>query len=149
MMLRLGTIEPELCKAIRQCSRHTRRKVVLATVENAIESSETKEAPVRDVLAQLNAHQPVPKPSVGHLERIRDALDEAYFASQECTPGDQAEYLKLFSQARALSAVIYACHDTLQDDCESLYEAFMSLEDRLPSVTTIWGYLAGIRPGDG
>ncbi|WP_395684363.1 hypothetical protein [Dokdonella sp.] len=131
-MTRLKTLAPGLAEKLASASAEEVRTIVLEACRSAVRESGLHDDEVSGALDLLRRHK---GPAQGLAERIAalvERWDERYLALQEesdrgtASPG---EYLVVFSQARAASAVAFAISDdSLESSMEALYEAAMATE---------------------
>jgi hypothetical protein len=140
-MTRLETLNPELAEKLRAASENKRRAASLAACEFAISQSMIDEPLVREVLDTLRWSSSVASTKLKQVEALMTRLDERYFDLHDATEDGRAapaEYLRFFSQARAVSATLFACKEnSFEAATEAIYEASHVAEDQVKLFTQI------------
>jgi hypothetical protein len=133
-MTRLETLNPDLAEKLRMASESKRRAASLAACEFAISESKVDEPLVREVLEVLRQSRSLSTAKIEQVEALVARLDEKYFALQEAAEEGRStpdEYLRVFSQARAVSALLSAFKkDFFEAATEAVYEASAVTDDQ-------------------
>jgi hypothetical protein len=124
-MMRLTSASEELSRLYGVASVERRRKAALVACEAAVKNAKVQAPEVEEALAVLRKGRgPVPEGLQARLERLAERLDDEYFQRSESEePSARAEGLALFSQARAVSALMFAVSGESVSLHEALYEA--------------------------
>ncbi|MCE9545215.1 MAG: hypothetical protein K8T25_06825 [Planctomycetia bacterium] len=132
-MSRLETISATLVKRIRRASPSKQRAAALAAATLAVSATNVNHPAVTKSIAFLKAQKKVTARQKNELKSLLSDLDEEYFTLQEAAEDGTAstdDCLKLFSQARAVSAVLFAgSDDPLEAATEAIYEATATSDD--------------------
>lgn len=127
---RLDSNQPQLARAFRHASDAKRREAALIACEYAISATNVS-GPVIAVALEALRSGNIPQPDVrADLETAVERLDEDYFRLDQQTPDvDDAKVLRVFSMARATSALAFALSPDAGDLHEAIYEAIESVGD--------------------
>jgi RHS repeat-associated protein len=132
MMMRLDTSAPELASRLRAIGSIEQRAAALFASDLALLT--TVDSPiVASAVEDLKKNRLHTQTTSNRLNELVDKLDNEYFALQEnASSGSSAsiECLRKFSQARAVSALMFAGgEDPLCAAMDAIYEASMSVDD--------------------
>lgn len=128
-MMRLETLAPKLVEELRQATQGQQRAAGLAAAEIAIRYMDVEDSLVEKLLEKLKSDPVFTDHERAELDVLIDRLDEQYFNLQERVEGNpniENECLRMFSQARAVSALSFAgMSDSFVAAMEAIYEASM------------------------
>ena len=129
-MVRLDSMAPATAERFRQASSSRRREAVLVACQHAATSVGLAAEEVSEALDVLR-RAATPGVSLGRrLERLAAELDDQYFRLDE--GGDavrKQEAVRLFSQARATSALAFALSADGAHLHEAIYEAIAAMDE--------------------
>ena len=132
-MMRLETVALELAEKLRQANPDQQKKASFLSCQLAISATKLVNENVLHVLQFLKQEKNVPSLLREKLDTLVAELDDRYFELQDKAeeyPAFVADYLHLFGQARAASALSFASHDDGSSaTSEAIYEALMSVEN--------------------
>ena len=132
-MSRLETISNSLFTALRHAPENRQRAACLAACEFAVENTGIKSSTVDQALQLLRSSKPIPAELKQNLDTLTQQLDEEYFDLQEAAEDGNAseeEWKRVFSQARAVSALLFASGENVLDAAtEAIYEATTTVDD--------------------
>jgi hypothetical protein len=127
MMMRLETVAKDLTAKLKAASSEQQRMAGLLACRLALQAAPMDYPVVLETLDQLQQYGVLPPQRIAELGNLAAQLDEKYFELQDNAEGDadlQAESLRLFSQARTVSALSFAGgDDALVAAMEAVYEA--------------------------
>ncbi|MCF5469833.1 hypothetical protein [Pseudomonas syringae] len=129
--MRLETVDKELLDRLKKSTIEQQKKSAIAACELALKMSEVD---IPDAIACLESIQSgnlLSSEKINKLEIIIARLDEQYFDSKHNTDRPlNAKSLQFFSQARAISALIFLGREqSLTAASEAIYEASSSVDD--------------------
>ena len=129
-VFRLDSIAPAVAERFRRAPASGRRYAALLACEHAAATVGLPMEEVDEALAVLRGTT-VPTPSLRErLEELSAELDDEYFRSAEESDSTQdPEALRLFSKARATSALAFALSTEDSALHEAIYEAIAALDD--------------------
>lgn len=127
---RLDSVAPAVAERFRQAPANRRRQAVLVACEYAatvVGLTEREVGQALDVLREAVS----PDPSLRErLERAAAELDDGYLRlNEEGEPARKQEAVRLFSKARATSALAFALSTDEAQLHEALYEAIAAVDD--------------------
>ena len=129
----LESVAINLAENLKQATPTQQRSAMIAACKLAYQNAQLESLVARNVLEQLAANKPFSKEQIIELEMLVEYLDNKYFSLQKNNQGNESskhESLKFFTQARAISALLFATNlNTLIGANESIYEASMTLDD--------------------
>jgi len=120
---RLDTVAPDITKLLRSASSARSCAAGVAAARFALNVTGVREAVIDETLLALEQGASV-QLLVPQLEQLVDRYDDTYF--QFDAKGDKGAALKWFSQARALSALVYAAKS---EPLEACYESQAATDD--------------------
>ena len=132
-MMRLETVAKDLAAKLRTASPAQQRAASLVACQLALQAVPIEAPIVSETLEQLRQQGVLPQRRVAELNDLAAQLDGEYFDLQdkaEDDPALQSEALRLFGQARAVSALSFAGgQDALAAAMEAIYEASATMDD--------------------
>lgn len=132
-MTRLQTCLPELARKLRQVSQAKQRAASLAACQFAVCRAGVKNSAVDETLETMRSGGTLPLKKRGEIEALAAELDDKYLDLQEAAEEGRAkrgDYMRLFAQARAVSAVLLALKDDpFEAAAEAIYEAVESIDE--------------------
>lgn len=135
---RLDTKAPALADALRNATAEQQRVAVLTACETVVALVELANAEdVKEPLRLLRAALPVDAAHRDRLLALAQRFDEEYFRASETTDGLNAQALRSFAKARAVSALAIAVASDLTTSHEAIYEAISSLDDSSDVVSAV------------
>ena len=127
---RLDSVQPRLAEAFRRASPLRQREATRLACEGAASAAELSGPEVDAALETLRTGGPARADLRADLEALAARLDEEYFRlDQDGTEVDQPAALRVFSKARATSALAFCLAPNPGDLHEAIYEAIAALED--------------------
>jgi hypothetical protein len=129
---RLKANAPTLVDAIESTSKAGRRKIAIAVAALAIERVGLSSEAITEAMAALTSGAVGDTPARARVVEFAESLDNKYFELQEgrLTHDETAPYMKVFSQARAASALACALYANSEKAAlEATYEAIIALDD--------------------
>ncbi|MFY0578367.1 hypothetical protein ACN28S_32275 [Cystobacter fuscus] len=129
-MFRLDSISPDLAESFRHATPAHRRKATLVACTLVASRVGLEGEEVVAALAHLRQGGEVDRELLRKLERLSAQLDDEYLRLEE--EGDETkrpEVLRLFSRARAASALGFALSEDPGQLHEALYEALAAVDD--------------------
>ena len=126
---RLHAVSPVLAESFRRAPITTRRKAALFACEVAVSSVGLRDSEVLVALEALRSDAPLSPTVRGQLGRLAKSFDDEYLKLAEEGETRKPGTLKLFSKARAASALMFASSDDATQLHEAIYEAIESLDD--------------------
>lgn len=131
--MRLETVAKDLTAKLKAASSEQQRMAGLLACRLALQAAPMDYPVVLETLDQLQQYGVLPPQRIAELGNLAAQLDEKYFELQDNAEGDadlQAESLRLFSQARTVSALSFAGgDDALVAAMEAIYEASATDDD--------------------
>jgi hypothetical protein len=140
---RLDSVSPTLAESFRRAPTAKRRKAARLACEMAASSVGLRDNEILLALEALRSEAPRATTLRGQLERLAASFDDEYLRLEE--EGEEArklESLRLFSKARAASAVMFALADEAGQLHEAIYEAISSLDNPAELVQAVEAVLA-------
>jgi hypothetical protein len=135
-MNRLLTLAPELVQRLQQATHAKQRAAALAASEFAIDAANVQNACIAELLNSLRQHGRTSEAQRQELETLKSDLDDEYFELKESAEQGKTtshEYLRKFAQARAVSALLFACNDDpFEAATEAIYEAAAAFDNPQP-----------------
>lgn len=132
---RLDSIAPQLAKKLHLATTQTQRATALAACDYGIRNAQV-DAPVILILESLRQNGTLSKEQISELNSIVCLLDQEYFQASE--KGDNEGAIRLFSQARAVSAIAAAAMDNSYEAAiESIYEASTTTDEATELIALI------------
>lgn len=132
-MSRLETISKSLATALHHAPANRQRAACLAACEFAIAQTGVGSPAVEQALRMLRSSQPISAELKHALDTLAQRLDEEYFDLQDAAEESDAtedEWKRAFSQARAVSALVFAFGENAFDAAsEAVYEATATVDD--------------------
>jgi hypothetical protein len=126
-MTRLETLSPELTARLRLASVAEQRAASFAAAAFAVSHANLEQPVIQEALLALRDGGRLSPDTKAELESLVTRLDEQYFDLQEAAEEGRAtpeEYLRVFGQARAISALPCAFQDDpFEAASEAIYEA--------------------------
>jgi hypothetical protein len=130
VVYRLDSVVPTLADRYRLASTPKRRQAAAIACQLAASSTEFSGP---DVALAIDALRTGTAPDAALCRRIASlavGFDEAYLRLAEAeNPGDRTEALRLFSKARAASAIAFGLSGEGTQFHEAIYEAIAAVED--------------------
>jgi hypothetical protein len=129
-MDRLDSVAPELANALRSAAPATKRRAVLAACQVATSRAGLDGEEIYAALQALRRDGPVEESLCKQLGELAARLDDEYLRLDEA--GDDAlkpDVLRLFSKARAASALTFAVSGDPGQFHEAVYEAIAAVDD--------------------
>lgn len=134
MTIRLKSVSECLVNKLSDVSSNQRKKAIIVACADAVNASGVSIPIVDEAIEKLRRGELFSAELVMVLINLSDKLDFLYFDSQEKSEKNRisnAKYLKLFSQARAVSALALGGSDeTLFSTAEAIYEASMAVNNQ-------------------
>jgi uncharacterized protein YigA (DUF484 family) len=132
MMMRLETVAKELAAKLRLATPTQQRAASLVACQFALQAAPIEASIVSEALEQLRQQGELSQQRIAELSDLVAQLDEKYFDLQDKAKDNaslQAEMLRLFGQARAVSALSFAGgRDALAAAMEAIYEASATVD---------------------
>ena len=133
MMMRLETVAKDLAARLRTATSSQQRAASLLACQLALQAAPIDSHVVVEAVKELQTKGVLSIQRVTELNGLVAQLDQEYFDLQdrsEDEPDLQPEALRLFSQARAVSALSLAGgNNTLAAALESIYESGAAVDD--------------------
>jgi hypothetical protein len=133
-MTRLEALSPDLARRLQEASASKQRAAGLAAAEFALAHAGVRHPLVESALAKVRSAGALAPKDKAQLDTLAAQLDEEYFALQQAAERGQSgseEYMRVFGQARAVSALAFAGReDALQAATEAIYEAAATTDDK-------------------
>jgi hypothetical protein len=137
-MFRLDSISPDLAQSFRQATPVLRRKAALVACELAASRVGLEGEDVAAALEHLRHAGDVNRDLRRQIESRATGLDDEYLRlNEEGDESKRAEVLRLFSKARAASALGFALSEDPGQLHEAIYEAIAAVEDAAQIVRAI------------
>ena len=131
--MRLESAAKDVAAKLLAASPTQQRAASLVACQLALRAAPIEASIVSESLAQLQQHAIFPQQRVAELQDLAGQLDKEYFNLQDMAEDDsglQTEVLRLFGQARAVSALSFAGgRDALVAAMEAIYEASATVDD--------------------
>lgn len=137
-MLRLDSVSPALAEAFRHAPPALRKSAARVAAELAVSKAGLQGEEITAAIERLRHDKPVDSALRQQLERLAARFDEEYFLLAE--QGDatkEPDALRLFSKARAASALAFAVSEDSGQLHEAVYEAITAMEDAAGCVTAV------------
>jgi hypothetical protein len=132
--MRLQTISPELVERLRLTVPDTQRRAALRGCEFAVYRANLKLRVIEEVLETLREGRIPSEATKSEIRKLVGRLDEEYLTLQEAGAEGRArteDYLQVFSQARAASAVLCAlAPDAFEALTEAIHEAAAVVDEK-------------------
>jgi len=133
MNTRLETVAKNLAARLEASNSEQQRKASIIACEFALQAISLEIPIISESLGQLRQNKRLSQERIDELNNLVAQLDGRYFDIQSKAEDDvalQAEMIRLFSQARAVSALSFAGgEEALVAAMESVYEASMVFDD--------------------
>lgn len=133
MMMRLETVAKDLAARLRTATPSQQRAASLVACQLALQAAPMDTSVVSAAVEELRDQGVLSIQRVTELNALVAQLDQAYFDLQdrsEDEPDLQPKALRLFGQARAVSALSLAGGgDALAAAMEAIYEASVTVDD--------------------
>ena len=133
MITRLDSSAKQLADKLRVSAPKEQRAAALIACTLALLAADVNDSRVAEVLKDLKSSGRHLEKTRVFLEQLISQLDEKYFsllAKAEANPRIKIDYLRWFSQARAVSALAFAGYeDSLMAALEAIYEASVTVDD--------------------
>ncbi|MCL6308573.1 hypothetical protein QQL38_20050 [Pseudomonas syringae] len=131
MITRLETIDKALVDQLKRSTVEQQRKSAIAACELAFKINKVNVPDAVICLEIIQSGNLISSEKIKKLEGIIAHLDEQYFDSQDNADHNiNAQSLQYFSQARAISALIFAGKEQSPTAAsEAIYEASSSVDD--------------------
>jgi hypothetical protein len=127
---RLDSVLPAVAAAFRRASPQKRRQAARIACELAVSSAGLRDQEARAALAALAAGAAGDAHLRKALEDLAERLDDEYLRLHDLDDETRRpEADRLFSKARAASALQFALSEDDNELHESLYEAIMAVDD--------------------
>ena len=129
-MFRLDSISPDLAKSFRHAALSQRRKAALVACEVAVSRVGLEGAGVTAALDHLRQGGESDRDLRRELDSLAASLDDEYLLlDAESDELKRPASLRVFSMARAASALGFALSDDAEQLHEAIYEAISAVED--------------------
>ncbi|MFY2564496.1 hypothetical protein ACN469_43305 [Corallococcus terminator] len=129
-MVRLDSIFPDLAERFRLATPEQQRKAALNAIVLAAMRVGLEGEGVVPALEQLRRGGEVDRELLAKVERLATRLDDEYLRMDEDSEeAKRPEALKLFSKARAASALRFALSEAPGQLHEAIYEAITAVDD--------------------
>ncbi|MEN4872148.1 hypothetical protein [Kosakonia cowanii] len=132
-MMRLEMLEKRLAEKMKIVSKEKRSSAVRVACELAVQICPVDLPVVDESLRQLLSGYKLSSEQVSKLERLAAKLDDEYFNLHDSLNEERElnpQALRLFSQARVVSALAFAGRDDSIDSAtEAIYEAATAVDD--------------------
>ncbi|MES2788383.1 MAG: hypothetical protein V4719_02095 [Planctomycetota bacterium] len=120
--------------ALRRAQESRQRAACLAACEFAVATTGISSSAVVQALQLLRVSQPISAGLKHDLGTLMQRLDEEYFDLKEAAEernASESEWKRVFSQARAASALAFASNENaFEAATEAIYEATTAVDDR-------------------
>lgn len=131
--MRLDTIDAQIANKLLRASSSQQRAASLLASELAIKATHIQDSLVLDALEILRKEGRLSFEIRNDLNKLVERFDEEYFDLQNKVDSDgdaNADCLRVFSQARAVSALSFAgVEESYEAAAESIYEASACFDD--------------------
>ncbi|WP_437967623.1 hypothetical protein WMF04_50180 [Sorangium sp. So ce260] len=129
-IFRLDSLSPTLAERLRKASPQKCRLAAVVACELASASAGLSGQEVALALGALRCGAAAPPFLQQRLERLAAQLDDEYLRlEQEGDPSKNPESLRVFSKARATSALVFALSNDSAQLHEAIYEAIAAMSD--------------------
>lgn len=132
-MMRLEQVAKTVADQLKISSVEQLRAASLVACKLALRISHVDNQKVLEALNVFQQEGKLSTEAQSFLKILAEQLDESYFELQEKAENDPKKvtaYLRVFAQARAVSALSYAgIDDPLTGAMEAIYEALATVED--------------------
>ncbi|MDR2129175.1 MAG: hypothetical protein LBP52_08950 [Burkholderiaceae bacterium] len=132
MTIRLEAVAPALFEKLKVASAVQQKEAAMAACKLVFRKvpMPTTFTFVQDFMRHLSGNEKPPPRQTAELNRLAEKLDEDYLRLRESPDEEEnKKALLLFSQARAMCALVFAENDSFASLAESVYEASMALDD--------------------
>ena len=140
-MTRLETVSRDLVEKLRHSTASKQRAAALAACKFAVTKADVVQAAVTEALETIQKSATLSVQQKAALDALVAQLDEEYFQLQEAAEDGRAstdDYLKVFGQARAVAALMFAGGDVPFDAAtEAIYEATATTDDQEELLTLV------------
>ncbi|MFO0759770.1 MAG: hypothetical protein U0359_25000 [Byssovorax sp.] len=116
---------------------------MLIACEAAAAAADLKEKEAATGLQRLRTGEPVEDSLRAELESLAARLDDEYLRLDELETSERTEVLRLFSKARATSALAYALSEDVSAPQEAIYEAIAAMDDPVNLTRMLEARLSG------
>lgn len=132
-MMRLDAVAKNVAEKLKAASSEKQRSICLLACQLALDAAPIDSPLILEALELLRQKGVLPANKVEELNKLVVQLDEQYFDLQEKAeddPSAKIESMRLFSQARAVSALSFAGNENaLIAAMEAIYEASATVDD--------------------
>lgn len=132
-MTRLEMAAQDVADKLRMADAAQQRAASLVACELAVQAAPIGDPDVLSAVEQLRKNGRLSNQLIVVLNDLAARLDEQYFTLQDKSEHElstQIQYINLFGQARAVSALAFAGgEDALMAAMESIYEATATVDD--------------------
>ncbi len=146
-MIRLESVDKDLATKISAASSLQQRAVCLIACQIALQTVKIDIPIVKLAIEEIRVEGILSIQRMEELNSLLVHLDDSYFELQERSEIEielLPEVLRIFNQARALSALSFAgSHNALTAAMESVYEASLTLEDATSLYDRLHVFLEG------
>ena len=133
MIMRLEMVEKSLVERLKKANQTQQRDAARIACKLVFQAVSVDFPIVNDALKQLHRGSKLTIEQISGLNSLAAKLDEQYFDLQDRLDNEKSLYvdaLRLFSQARAVSALSFACGElSLMSAAEAIYEASTAVDD--------------------
>lgn len=126
---RLDSISPLLAESFRSAPALKRRRAARLASEAALLSVALTEQSVKHAIEVLRSGTHLRPELRAELKALAARFDDEYLRLDEEGGTEKSQVLKLFSKARAISALAFALSDNSAELHEAIYEAIAAMED--------------------
>lgn len=144
-MMRLEMVAKDLAEKLRLTDTSTQRAAALYACELALQAAPTMNPDVLSAVEELRQNGRLKNQTLMKLNDLAANLDQQYFDLQEKAEEDPVvhfEYLRLFSQARAVAALSFAGGEhALISAMEAIYEASVTVEDATQIYDAVFSFV--------
>lgn len=131
--MRLESVAKDLVAKLQAANPTQQRAASLIACQFALQAAPIEATIISETLEQLRQHGVLTQQRVAELSDLAAQLDRKYFDLQDKAEDDsilQSEALRLFSQARTVSALSFAGgRDAQTAAMEAIYEASATVDD--------------------
>lgn len=129
---RLESKNKDFVHRLRKLPHSQQRRVALAAADWALRANHLSESDLGEAVRNINKDGASSPEIELKLQKLVEKLDAEYFDAQEAG-ASEAEFIQIFSKARAVSALLLAGGaDIFVAAAEAIYEASVSTEDEAP-----------------
>lgn len=126
---RLDSVSPLLAESFRSAPALKRRRAARLASEAALSSVALTEQSVKHAIDGLRSGTHLRPELRAELKALAARFDDEYLRLDEEGGTEKSQVLKLFSKARAISALAFALSDNPAELHEAIYEAIAAMED--------------------